>query len=127
MTMSDDTMQDMNYATQYIGKDVEVTMDRPLNSKHPKFDWEYKLNYGYVAGTKAPDGEEIDAYIMGVDEPLETFTGTCIAVIHRSNDDDDKLVVVPSDVEDVSDDEIREATHFQEQFFSSEILRGPIA
>lgn len=124
--MTDQNNIDKNYATQYIGKTVEVTMDRPLHSKHPKFEWEYKLNYGYVPGTHAPDGEEIDAYILRVDQPLDTFTGKCVAVIHRSNDKDDKLVVVPADVDDVSDEEIRESTHFQEQFFESEILRGTI-
>lgn len=109
-------------ATDYIGKMVSVKIDRPLNSKHPKFNWEYKLNYGFIPETNSQDGEELDAYIVGVDQPVESFKGKCVAVIHRTNDDDDKLVVVPPD-SDPSDDEIRVSTNFQEQFFKSEIIR----
>lgn len=114
----------MNYskATDYLGKIVTVTVDRPLNSKHPKHGFVYELNYGFVPNTKSPDGEELDAYIFGVNGPMVTFTGKCIAVIHRTNDDDDKLVVVPEGLE-VTDDKIVTATHFQEQFFKSVIWR----
>jgi inorganic pyrophosphatase len=109
-------------ATDYLGKIVTVTIDRPLHSKHPKHGSEYLLNYGFLPGTVSPDGEELDAYIIGVDSPLQTFTGRCIAVIHRTNDDDDKLVVVPDGV-DLTDEEIVSATNFQEKFFESEIVR----
>jgi len=108
--------------TDYLGKMVMVSIDRALGSKHPKHDFVYELNYGFVPDTVAPDGEELDAYVFGVDTPTETFTGRCIAIIHRTNDDDDKLVVVPEGKE-FSDDEIRALTHFQEQFFKSEIVR----
>lgn len=112
-----------NYAIQYIGKEVEVKIDRPRNSIHPKHGFLYEVNYGFVPDTTAPDGEEVDAYILGVDTPLETYSGKCIAVIHRLNDADDKLIVVPLSSENMSDDDIRKATHFQEQFFTSEIIR----
>lgn len=109
--------------SDFLGKIVTVKIDRSLNSKHPKYDWLYPVNYGFVPDTLAPDGEELDAYILGIDEPLMSFTGMCIAVIHRMNDDDDKLIVVPEEKKGMTDDEIRSATHFQEQFFQSEILR----
>jgi inorganic pyrophosphatase len=109
--------------TQYLGKDVKVVMDRPLGSKHPKHGFKYEVNYGFVPGTKAPDGEEIDAYVLGTDIPLEKFSGKCIAVIHRTNNNDDKLVVVPENSEAITDDEIKKLTLFQEQFFTSKILR----
>ena len=112
-----------NYATQYIGKEVTIIIDRPLNSTHPKHGFLYEVNYGFVPDTIAPDGEEVNAYILGVNTPLETYKGRCIAVIHRLNDADDKLVVVPLSSENMSDDNIRKATHFQEQFFTSEIIR----
>ncbi len=115
-------MSEINKATDFLGKIVQITIERPLNSTHHKFGWEYKLNYGFVPNTKSADGEEIDAYIIGVNEPLKTFTGKCIAVIHRINDDDDKLIVVPDEVE-LTDEEIILATHFQEQFFKSVIVR----
>ena len=72
--------------------------------------------------TLSPDGEELDAYVLGVDEPLESFEGICVAIVHRTNNNDDKLIVVPEGVE-LSDDEIRDATHFQEQYFESEIIK----
>lgn len=112
----------MNYATKYIGKKVKVVVDRPLGSKHSKHDIYYAVNYGYVPGTKAPDGDEIDVYVLGYFKPLKEYEGECIAVIHRTNDDDDKLVVVP-DGRKFTDEEIRVLTEFQEQYFESLIIR----
>lgn len=109
-------------STDYLGKTVTIQIDRQLGSKHPKHGFVYELNYGFVPDTVAPDGEELDAYLLGVDIPVETYTGRCIAVIHRTNDDDDKLVVVPEGKE-FSDDAIRTLMHFQERFFTSEIVR----
>jgi inorganic pyrophosphatase len=107
----------------YLGETVEVKMDRPLGSVHPKHGFIYEANYGFIPGTKNADGEELDAYVLGMTQPLENFKGKCIAIIHRLNDDDDKLVVVPDSAIHMTDEEIRQATHFQEQFFKSEILR----
>lgn len=109
-------------ASRYLGHLVVVHIDRPLHSKHPKHRFVYELNYGYVPGTLSPDGEELDAYVIGTDKPLQEFNGRCIAFIHRTNDDDDKLIVVQDGTE-MTDEEIRRATHFQEQFFESEIIR----
>lgn len=106
----------------FIGKNVSVRIDRPLNSKHPKHGFVYEANYGYVPNTVSGDGEELDAYVLGVNEPVQEFTGKCIAVIHRTNDDDDKLIIVPED-KNLTDEEIRQFTNFQEQFFESEIIR----
>ena len=100
-------------ATDYLGKIVTITIDRPLHSKHPKHGFIYELNYGFVPGSMSPDGEELDAYVIGPNLPLKTFKGVCVAVVHRTDDDDDKLVVVPENI-NVTDDEIRSATHFQE-------------
>lgn len=105
-----------------IGPTVTVTIDRPLGSFHPKHpDIYYPINYGYIAGIMAPDGEEQDAYILGVDVPLQTFTGTVIAVIHRHDDVEDKWVVAP-EVMIFSKEEIEAAVHFQEQYFDSEVI-----
>ena len=113
----------ISVATDYIDKIVTIDIDRPLHSKHPKHHFVYELNYGFVPNTIAPDGEELDAYVIGPNLSLKTFKGICVAVIHRTNDDDDKLVVVPENT-NVTDDEIRSATNFQEQFFKSEIIRA---
>ncbi|MFA6073628.1 MAG: inorganic diphosphatase [Candidatus Woesearchaeota archaeon] len=113
----------MSYSTNCLGNKVKVTIDRALGSKHPKCNIIYKVNYGFIEGIMAPDGDELDAYILGVSTPLKEFVGICIAIIHRTNDDDDKLIVVPDGVT-FSDEEIIKLTYFQEQYFKSEIIRN---
>jgi len=100
-------------------------MDRPLGTKHPKHGFVYSLNYGFIPNTLAPDGEELDAYVLGVFEPVDQFEGKCIAIIHRTNDDDDKLVVAPKE-KNYSDEQIMALTEFQERFFESEMIRKNI-
>ena len=112
----------MHYSKKYLGQKVTVKIDRPMGSKHPKWSFIYPVNYGYIPNTKAPDGEKLDAYVLGVFEPQEEFTGICIAIIHRTNDNDDKLVIVPEN-KTYSDEQIRALTEFQESFFESEIIR----
>ncbi len=99
-----------------------MRIDRPTGSRHPEHGFLYPVNYGYVPGVIAPDGEELDAYVLGVSEPLAEFCGQCIAIVHRLDDDDDKLVLVPDGVE-LSDAEILARTRFQEQYFDSRVLR----
>jgi inorganic pyrophosphatase len=115
-------MKHLSPASRFINSVITITIDRPLGSKHPKWDFEYPVNYGFVPDTKSGDGEEIDAYILGVNEPLKKLTGKCIAVIHRLNDNDDKLILAPNDAS-FTDVEIRAATEFQEKFFKSVIVR----
>lgn len=105
-----------------IGEIVTVTVDRPMGSYHPKHkDIYYPINYGYIKGIIAPDGEEQDAYILGVDKPVEKFTGKVIAIIHRLDDIEDKWVVCPENMT-FSKEEIEEKVMFQEQFFNMEII-----
>jgi len=111
--------------TSYLGQKVNVTIDRTLGSKHPKHDFIYEVNYGYIPNTKSPDGEELDVYVLGLDKPIDKISGICIAVIHRTDDDDDKLVVTPN-AEDFSDAEIEKLVEFQERWFKHIILRKKI-
>ena len=105
-----------------IGRTVTVTVDRPLGSYHPKHkDIYYSVNYGYIEGVMAGDGEEQDAYILGVDEAVEKFTGKIIAVVHRNDDVEDKWVVVPDGLM-LMKEEIWEQIQFQEKYFDSEIV-----
>lgn len=108
---------------EYLNKTLEIKIDRPMGSKHPKHGFIYPLNYGYVPNTISGDGKELDAYVLGVYEPLDTFTGKCIAIIHRTNDNDDKLIIVPEN-KAFTNEEIKVLTDFQEQFFESIILRS---
>ncbi len=107
---------------KYLEKTLEVKIDRPIGSKHPKHGFIYPVNYGYVPNTISGDGEKLDCYVLGVFEPLETFRGKCIAIIHRLDDNDDKLIIVPEN-KSFSNQEIRALTEFQERFFKSEIIR----
>ena len=106
----------------FLNKTLEIKIDRPMGSKHPKHGFIYPVNYGYVPNTVSDDGEELDAYVLGIYEPLENFTGKCIAIIHRTNDNDDKLIIVPES-KTFTNEEIKVLTDFQEQYFKSIILR----
>lgn len=104
-----------------IGKIVKVTVDRPMGSRHPKHrDICYRVNYGYIKGIMSPDGEEQDAYILGVDYPADEFTGRVIAVIHRYDDIEEKWGVAPVG-KTYSAEEIEAQVSFQEQYFNYEI------
>ena len=100
---------------------VTVTVDRPLGSYHPKHkNLYYPVNYGYVEGVLGGDGEEQDAYILGVGEAVSSFAGEVVAVIHREDDEETKWVVAPEGAS-FSREEIAAATHFQEQYFKTRI------
>lgn len=104
-----------------IGNKVKVKIDRPLGSCHPTHkDLIYPVNYGYIEGIIAPDGEEQDAYVLGVTEPVDEFEGRVIAIIHRLDDVENKWVVAPENMSFTSD-EIMRQVHFQEQYFKTEI------
>jgi inorganic pyrophosphatase len=113
----------MEIPSEYLGQLVVVTVDRPMGSLHPEHGFVYEVNYGYIDNAVAPDGEGLDAYLLGVDAPVQSGEGTCIAIIHRVNDADDKLVVSATG-EDFTDDDITRLTNFQEQWFQVEIIRS---
>ncbi len=108
-------------AKSFLGKEVEIIIDRKMGSKHPKHDIIYQCNYGYLPGVMAPDGEELDAYYIN-DKPLDKAKGKCLAIIHRLEDDDDKLVVLPGGI-NLTDQEIEQKVFFQEKFFKHVIIR----
>ena len=100
----------------YLGKTVTVEMDRPIGAVHPKHpEIVYPINYGFIPGVLGGDGEELDVYILGVDTPVETYTARVIAIVHRTDDVEDKLVAAPEGMTYTAE-EIAAAVHFQEQF-----------
>ena len=105
----------------FLGKKVKVVMDRPMGSRHPEWDFLYPINYGYVPNTISGDGKELDAYIVGIFEPIEEYEGKCIAAIHRLDDDDDKLVIAPEE-KIYTKQQIEALVEFQERFFEHVII-----
>ena len=104
-----------------IGNIVKVIVDRPMGSYHPNHkDIYYQINYGYIENIIAPDGEEQDVYILGVNEPIKEFVGKIIAIIYRADDIEEKWVVAPENIT-FTKDEIMEQVHFQEKYFKSEV------
>jgi len=103
----------------HMGKAVHVVVDRPIGYQHG--DIEYPVNYGYIPGLLAGDGEEQDAYILGISEPITEFDGQVVAAIRRKNDSEDKFVVAPAG-NVYHQGQIAEAVHFQEKYFDISIV-----
>lgn len=109
------------YRKNILGKIVNVTVDRPIGSMHPIYkDTCYELNYGYIEGTLAPDGEEQDAYVIGIDAPISNFEGVVVAVIFRTDDIEEKWVVAPVDSR-FSKQNVIDKTSFIEKYFKTEV------
>ena len=101
---------------------VKVIVDRPLGSQHPQYkETYYPINYGYVEGIIAPDGEEQDVYILGVDKAVDKFTGKVIAVVYRIDDVEEKWVVAPENMT-FTKEEISKQIYFQEQYFNTRLI-----
>jgi inorganic pyrophosphatase len=104
---------------ELMGKTVHVVVDRPIGYLHG--DILYPVNYGYIPGILAGDGEEQDAYILGVDEPLSAFDGRVVGAVRRRNDSEDKLIVAPEGMI-FHQGQIAEAVRFQEQYFDTFVI-----
>ena len=106
----------------YLGRKVFVKVERPLGSIHPKYkDIKYNVNYGFLPNTIARDDEEQDAYIIGVNEPLDYFEGIVKVIIIRNDDVEDKLVVCDKNYP-LTREEIEKKTQFQEKYFDTKII-----
>ena len=115
----------MKHNEGIIGKTVDIIVDRPLGSRHPKHkELLYPVNYGYVAGVMGGDGEEQDVYLLGVDAPVSRFRAEVIAVIHRLDDVEDKWVVCPPGMH-FTREEIARQVDFMEKYFDSRVELVP--
>ena len=106
----------------YLGKTVTIKIDRPVGYIHKKekYSLTYPINYGYIPGVIGGDGEELDVYLLGVNEPVSEYECDIIAIAHRHNDIEDKLVGAPVGVR-FSKEDIENAIYFQEQYYDTEI------
>ena len=107
----------------YLGKSVTVIIDRPIGFHHVTkgIHLDYTVNYGYLPGVTGGDGEEQDVYILGVEEPLETFNGPIIGVVRRRDDNEDKFIAAPEGMVFTAGQMARQI-HFVEKYFESEIF-----
>ena len=112
----------MSKYSDILGKQITITVDRPLGSVHPNYpEHYYPINYGFVEGIPGGDGEEQDVYLLGVDTPVASYEAVVIAVMHRTDDVEDKWVAAPLNMS-FSTEDIRRLTYFQERFYHSELF-----
>lgn len=111
-------------AASFLGQIVEIEIDRPLGSAHPKHpDLIYPVNYGFIPGVLGGDGEELDVYLLGVDKPVSKYSAQIIAIVHRLDDEEDKLVGAPVGTH-FTKTEIEKSVAFQERYFKTEVEAG---
>ena len=108
----------------YLGQTVTMEIDRPIGYVHRKGDKTlvYPINYGYIPGVLGGDGEELDVFLLGVDHPVDTFTGRIIGIVYRADDVEDKLIMAPEGM-DFTVEEMTAAVAFQEKYYHSHVER----
>lgn len=106
----------------YLGRDVHIGIDRPVGYVHRKGEKTlvYPINYGYIPGVLGGDGEELDVYLLGVDTPVQEYDARVIAVVHREDDVEDKLVAAPVGMQ-FTVCEIVDAIRFQEKYYRTRV------
>jgi len=117
--MTDPISKDQTF--QFLSRSLRVIIDRPMGWRDPQFQGTYPLNYGYIPGVLSPDGEELDAYVLGPDQPLKEFEGVCVAVVERLDDVENKLIVADPTL-NWGEAEIRRQIDFIEQYYCSRIV-----
>lgn len=107
----------------WLGKTVTVTVDRPIGFHHVTkgIHLDYTINYGFLPGVIGGDGEDQDVYILGISEPLETFTGRIIGVVRRKDDNEDKFIAAPEGLTFTAEQMKREI-FFVEKYFDSTVF-----
>lgn len=106
----------------YLGQQIEAVVDRPVGYLHVKGEkrLRYPINYGYIPGVLGGDGEELDVYYLGNRQPLQAFSGRVIAIVHRADDVEDKLVAAPEGMAFTAK-EICRQIYFQEQYYDTTV------
>lgn len=107
--------------SKYLGTQVTIEIDRPIGTPHPKHnEILYPINYGFIPGVLGGDQEELDVYLLGVEEIVNTYEVEIIAIVHRYNDVEDKLVGAPVGMV-FTKEEIESMINFQEQFYHTHL------
>lgn len=105
-----------------LGKVINVIVEHTIGEPHSLYpDIQYLCNYGYVEEVLKNEGEFQNAYIYGVDEPINSFEGIVIAIIYRKGFDDAQWVVSKVG-QTIKHDEIKKLVGFQEQFYETQFI-----
>ena len=106
----------------YLGKTVDIIIDRPIGYVHKKENYSltYPINYGYIPGVIGGDGEELDVYLLGVNEPVTEYKAKIIGIAHREDDVEDKLIAAPVEL-NFTKEEIEQVIYFQEQYYKTTV------
>ena len=106
-----------------LGKWLHIVIDRPVGYVHQTGEYKtvYPVNYGYLPDVPGGDGEEQDAYLLGVNEPVAEADAVVIGIVRRKNDAEDKLIAAPEGTH-LTKEEMEKAVSFQEQWFETEII-----
>ena len=106
----------------YLGKTVTIEIDRPIGYEHHKGEKTllYPINYGFIPGVLGGDGEELDVFLVGVDQPVSVYTGRIIGIGYRADDVEDKLIMAPEGVSFCAE-EMARAVYFQEKYYQTTI------
>ena len=106
----------------YLGREVAIEIDRPIGYVHHKGEKTlvYPINYGYIPGVLGGDDEELDVFLIGVDMPVESYTGEIIGIVYRADDVEDKLIMAPKGKRFTAE-EMAKAVYFQEKYYATTI------
>ncbi len=106
----------------YLGQLVDIEIDRPIGYVHHKGEKTlvYPINYGYIPGVLGGDGEELDVFLLGVNEPVEAYRGRIIGIVYRADDEEDKLIMAPDGM-CFTVEQMEAAVAFQEKYYDSHV------
>lgn len=114
--MDDDfTFVHMEYlfVSKWLGKKVHVQIDQPYGSWHSHIpDLLLPCNVGMVEDVLKDTGDIIDAYVLNVFEPVETYDGIVIAILVEQGSDYVRFIV--SDKNDTKDEIIEQIGSMEE-------------
>ena len=106
---------------EMLGHTVTVTVDHPYGSFHPTIaDVTYPVNFGYVSEPLSlADGMQ-DAWVIGPQEPVETFKGTVAGIVYHK-DGGSRWIVMPAGMV-IDHGQIINLIGFEEQYYETKIV-----
>lgn len=107
---------------ELLGTTVNVIVEQKYGTLDQRSDGEMTVNCGFVSQPASiVDREMIDAYVVGVYQPCDSFTGTVIGLVCHEEDDRMHLLVAPVTL-NVKKEEIIEQIGCVEQYYRSRLV-----